>query len=101
MALSGISLSGATAVGPGSSIVFDAPRQNISLQVSFTGSSAPAVLLEGSIDGVNFTQLAYWIEGTAVSGAIVQSTGTLVAMARANIAVVASGVSVTAAIAAS
>jgi hypothetical protein len=100
MALSGISLNGATSAGPGAAIVFDTPRRNISMQVSFTGDSAPNLYLEGSIDGVNFTELAFWGTSPAPSGSIVGSSETVVVMARANITVVADGSAVTAAIAA-
>lgn len=59
MALHGVSLDNATAVGAGSAIVFDVPKSTITMVVACSGSDptsgqATAVSLEYSIDGVNF-----------------------------------------------
>jgi hypothetical protein len=89
-----VSLNAATAIGPGSVIVFSGPQTTVSMQVTFTGAPTTlTVVMEGSLDGVNFTTL-----GTATNptnNAIVTSTTTEALYARANMTVLTGGTSPT------
>lgn len=71
----------ATTVGPGSVVVFDVPRSPINMYMTVTGSPTGfACALEGSLDGVNWTEL---VRGGTNSPIVV--TTDLALMARANI----------------
>lgn len=62
------SLDVATLVGAGAVASFDVPKSKFAMQVDVTGSpTSVVVVLEGTIDGVNFFSLKTWASGDPVS----------------------------------
>ena len=63
-----------TAVGPGAAVTFRKPTSPVSLQVITTGSPSEAfVVLEGSLDGVNFAEMV--TPGAGGGGAALNPNG--------------------------
>jgi hypothetical protein len=98
MALSGISLDAASVVGPGASIVPDVPMRFPGMSVVATGNPNAQVVLEGTIDGVNWR--TYFTVTLTSGGAqvafasVVNSLGPSVAY-RANLTSLSGGTSPT------
>lgn len=90
-----VSLNAATATGVGTTISFDCPKSNVSMQVVLTGSpTTVSVPLEGTVDGVTFIQLVLFNQGSG-NNAIVASSGKPVVAVRANLTVLTGGTSPT------
>lgn len=87
------SLAAATATGAGTAMQLSRPRYNFSMQVSFTGGSPTVkVVMEGSIDGVNWFALATFDTGASgVSGGIVGASSLVVLQVRANLVTLSGG----------
>jgi hypothetical protein len=90
MALSGVSLNAATALGPGSAVVFDTPKTGVSFQIVPAGNSTFVVGLEGSLDGINFTNIGETSPAGSASQIITYNSGAIIA-ARANLISISGG----------
>ena len=87
-----VSLAAATATGAGVPIYFSRPRHNISMQVSFTSNPTVVCILEGTIDGTDWFQLAKFDTGASgLNGDIVAGTTLSVLAARARLATLSGG----------
>lgn len=88
-----ISLNAVTATGAGLVMALARPRYNLSMQVSFTSNpSSVKVVLEGSIDGVNWFILATFDTGaTSLSGDIVTASTVVVLLVRARLVTLTGG----------
>lgn len=87
-------LNAATATGPGSTFTFDLPTSEVTMQWSGAGTSGN-IWLQLSLDGVNFSDV---MQGTGDNG-LITSSGHIAVAARARLANLTSGNSVTAVLA--
>jgi len=89
-----ISLAAAAVTGAGTPLYLSRPRHNISMQVKFTSNPTVVCTLEGTIDGVDWFQLAKFDTGASgVNGDIVSSTNVSVLAVRANLTSLVGGTS--------
>ena len=84
------SLDATSATGPGSVLTLNKPTSSFSMQTTSTGSPSYSVLLEVSIDGVNFV-----IAGSSTSDGITSGPPYAVLSIRANLVSISGGVSPT------
>ena len=86
MALVAKSLDAATTTGVGSTILFDTPKSNVSMQVSYIGGpSYVSVALEGTLDGTTFAAITTFNSGSHANGAIRSAAGPALLGVRANL----------------
>lgn len=88
-----VSLAAAAATGDGNAILFSRPKNNISMQVVYTGGpSAVVATLQGTIDGSHWFTLATFDTGASkASGDIVSVTNVFVLQARASLGTLTGG----------
>jgi hypothetical protein len=88
MALSGLSLNAAAAVGPGEVITFDQPVTRLAMQVLSTGSPTSYFTeLQISLDGINFVNWA----GNSNDGLVQATPVPPCIAARANLTILVGG----------
>jgi hypothetical protein len=95
MALQGVSLNAATAVGAGQTIAPDTPKLSVSMCAFATGNPNATIDLEGTIDGVNWNLIARLdlTSGGAQVGFTVAPGAFVCAAFRANLTALSGGTS--------
>jgi len=86
MPLVGQSLVAATTDAIGSVVSFDTPKVNVGMQVEWSGFTSFSITLEGSVDGVNFHDLAGQSSAGIPTGGFITGGPTMpILYARANL----------------